>query len=136
MKGEVLGIEQANDDLQAELRRMGSLSERFVTQALISVSAQTLPMVPIATSFLVNSEYRKVEKGRRGYAGEIGYGAEYAIYVHEAEGSLKGQPRPKRNGVDQGNYWDPDGEPGFLAKGVEAFIEDELDGLIRKELGR
>lgn len=131
MKAEVTGIEEANDKLTAELRKLGRLSERFVTKSLISISAQTLPMIPIDTGFLANSEYRKVKEFLGGYEGEIGYGAFYAPYVHDAPGTLKGQPRPDGNGV----YWGPDGEPGFLAKGVEAFIEDELDRLIKEELG-
>jgi len=132
MKAEITGIDAANDALQNELRKVGKLSERFVTKSLISISAQTLPMIPIDTSFLANSEYRKVAKRGEGYEGEIGYGAEYATYVHEAPGVLAGQPRPDGNGV----YWGPDGEPGFLAKGVDFFIEDDLDRLIREELGK
>lgn len=131
MKAEVTGIEAANDKLTAELRKMGRLSERFVTKALISVSANTAPMVPIDTSFLLNSEYRKVMKRFGGFEGELGFGAHYAPYVHEAPGTLKGQPRADGSG----NYWDPDGEPQFLAKGVEAFIADDLDALLRQELG-
>lgn len=145
MKAEVTGIDEANDKLTAELRKMGRLSERFVTKSLISISAQTLPMIPIDTGFLVNSEYRKVKEFLGGYEGEIGYGAFYAPYVHDAPGTLKGQPRADfgktREGISfgggtgQGEYWGPDGEPGFLAKGVEAFVEDELDRLIQQELG-
>lgn len=135
MRAEVTGIDEANAKLQGELKKLGRLSERFVTKSMISISAQTLPMIPIDTSFLVNSEYRKVKERLGGYEGEIGYGAFYAAYVHDAPGTLKGQPRPDRDGIEQGVYWGPDGEPGFLAKGVEAFIEDELDALIRQELG-
>ena len=131
MKAEVTGIDEANAKLQGELKKLTRLSERFVTKSMISISAQTLPMIPIDTSFLVNSEYRKVEANGAGFEGEIGYGAPYAPYVHEAPGTLMGQPRPDGQGV----YWGPDGEPGFLAKGVEAFIEDELDRLIQEELG-
>lgn len=131
MKAEVTGIEEANKRLNDEVKKLGRLSERFVTKAMISISAQTVPMIPIDTGFLVNSEYRKVRKVGDGFEGEIGYGAEYAPYVHEAPGTLKGQPRPGGNG----EYWGPDGEPEFLAKGVESFIEDELDRIIREELG-
>lgn len=131
MKAEVTGIEAANDKLTNELRKMGRLSELFVTKALISVSANTAPMVPIDTSFLLNSEYRKVTKRFGGFEGVLGFGAHYAPYVHEAPGTLKGQPRANGNG----KYWDPDGEPQFLAKGVEAFIADDLDAILRQELG-
>lgn len=145
MNAEVTGVDEANAKLTAELKKMGRLSERFVTKAMISISAQTLPMVPVDTSFLANSEYRKIKKRFDGWEGEIGYGAEYAAWVHEMPGTLKGQPRADfgktaggvafGGGTGQGNYWDPDGEPQFLAKGMQAFVEDELDALIRKELG-
>ena len=128
---EVTGLEKANMALSNELKRLGHLSERFVTKSMISISAQTLPMIPIDTGFLANSEFRRVTKRGEGYEGEIGYGALYATFVHAAPGILKGVPRPNGNG----NFWDPDGEPEFLAKGVQAFIEDELDALIRQELG-
>jgi hypothetical protein len=132
MRVEVTGIEAANKKLEDELQKLGNnLSERFVTKSMIAISAQTLPMIPIDTSFLVNSEYRKVDKWFDGFVGEIGYGAFYAPYVHDAPGTLTGEPRPDGKGV----YWGPDGEPGFLAKGVQAFIEDELDRLIQEELG-
>ena len=131
MTSEVTGIEEANRKLEAELSRMVRLSERFVTKSIVAISAQTLPMIPIDTSFLVNSEYRKVDKLFDGFVGKIGYGAFYAAYVHDAPGTLTGQPRANGQSV----YWGPDGEPGFLAKGVQAFIEDELDRLIQEELG-
>lgn len=145
MKAEVTGVDEANKKLQAELGKMVRLSEKFVTKSMISISAQTVPMIPVDTGFLVNSEYRKVKTFLGGYEGEIGYGAFYAPYVHDAPGTLKGQPRADfgktREGVSfgggtgKGNYWDPDGEPGFLAKGLDAFIEDDLDRLIKQELG-
>ena len=145
MKAEVTGIEAANKRLNEEVVKLGRLSERFVVKSMISISAQTVPMIPVDTSFLLNSEYRKVRKVGDGFEGEIGYGASYAPYVHEAPGTLKGQPRAHfgktREGVEfgggtgVGNYWDPDAEPKFLEKGVMAFVEDELDALIRKELG-
>lgn len=135
MKAEVTGIEAANAKLQGELKKLGRLSERFVTKAMTAISAQTLPMIPMDTGDLMNSEYRKVKERLGGYEGEIGYGAFYAAYVHDAPGTLMGEPRPKRDGIEQGDYWGPDGEPGFLAKGVEAFIEDELDRIIQEELG-
>lgn len=131
MKAEVTGLDAANDKLTAELRKVGRLSERFVTKALISVSANTAPMVPIDTSFLINSEYRKVTDRFGGFEGELGYGANYAPYVHEAPGTLKGEPRANGNG----DYWDPDGEPQFLAKGVDAFIAEDMDAILRQEFG-
>ena len=136
MKAEVTGIEEANKRLNDEVKKLGRLSERFVTKAMISISAQTVPMIPIDTGFLVNSEFRKVRQVSDGFEGEIGYGAEYAAAVHDSDGYAKGKGIPRDpEDPSRGDYWDPDAEPRFLEKGLEAFIEDELDALIRKELG-
>lgn len=136
MKAEVTGIEAANKRLSDEVKKLGRLSERFVVKSMISISAQTVPMIPVDTGFLVNSEYRKVRQVGDGFEGEIGYGAEYADEVHEARGATKGLGIARDpDNPSRGDYWDPDGEPQFLAKGVEYFIEDELDRIIREELG-
>lgn len=136
MRAEVTGIEAANKRLNEEVLKLGRLSERFVVKSMISISAQTVPMIPVDTGFLLNSEYRKVRKVGDGFEGEIGYGAEYAAEVHEAKGTAKGKGIPRDpDNPSRGDYWDPDGEPQFLEKGLDAFIEDELDALIMRELG-
>ena len=137
MKAEVTGINEANAALTKALGKVsGPLSERFVTKAVISVEANSLQYVPIDTSFLANSAYRKVTQKGEGFEGEMGYGAEYAAAVHEAPGTLKGTNTPRgAKGSGRGNVWDPTGEPGFLAKGVEDFIAEDLDKLLQQEFG-
>ena len=53
----------------------------------------------------------------------------YAAYVHDATGKLKGQPRA--NG--RGDYWSPHGEPEFLKKAIEEK-RDQVVEIIRREL--
>lgn len=48
----------------------------------------------------------------------VGYTSKYALFVHEnKEARLKGQPRP--SGV--GNYWGPNGQPGYLLEPFRAM---------------
>lgn len=93
---------------------------------LLQGSQLSLLMTPQDTGFLANSLYKpRVE----GTTGQVGFMAEYAQWVHEMPGTLKGYPRGHfgrtRAGVDfgggteRGNYWDPNGEPHWLTKGFE-----------------
>lgn len=65
----------------------------------------------------------------------VGYqGCNYAIFVHEASGKLKGQPRTGNHPdgtPKKGNYWDPNGEPKFLEKTAR-----ELSPLIAQQIVR
>ena len=125
-------FDEINQAFQAQLDRIaGPLTERAVTMTLITVEGNTAPMVPIATSALVNSMYRRTEPTGIGWRGEVGFGANYAAAVHEKPGTLlgTGTPRyPRRLGV----VWGPNGQPQFLAKGVENTIPD-LPAILREE---
>lgn len=95
-------------------------------------------MTPIDTSFLVNSHFHLMRDTRSGMSVIYGYMAEYAGWVHDAPGKLKGEPRKHfgktREGVafgggtEKGQYWDPNAEPEFLRKGFE---EEGLEEIIR-----
>lgn len=104
--------------------------ERGVTAALMTGQAFASLLTPVDTSFLINSQFReiKVDKEKR-VVGTVGYTAHYASAVHGMSGKLKGQPRGHfgktkdgkefGGGTGNGNYWDPQAEPGFLTKGFE-----------------
>jgi len=84
------------------------------------VLSRSNPRVPREYSNLVASGFvRKAQKDPN--AVEVGYGAAYAVYVHEnLQQKLKGKPRRSGKGV----YWGPKGEPRFLAK---ALAESQRD---------
>lgn len=137
MRADVEGVDEANRAIADELKKVGQLSRRFVTKAAISIEANTMPYVPVDTSTLLNSSYREVTQKGPGFEGKMGYGVDYAGYVHDAPGTLKGTntPRdPKQPG--RGNFWDPTGEPDFLTKGVQDFVEHDLDKILRDEMGQ
>lgn len=91
-------------------------------------------MTPVAaTSNLINSQFQEMMVNGTRITGRVGYSANYAVYVHEAKGTLKGKPRPASQGG--GNYWDPSGEPQFLTKGANDE-RDNVDAAILRELSK
>lgn len=59
-------------------------AQRAVTVALIIGAGYAANLTPIDTSFLINGQYRKVDKAPMGgYTGLIGYTASYAAAVHD-----------------------------------------------------
>jgi hypothetical protein len=88
-----------------------------ITQALILGASEASAMTPRATSTLINSQFKLVEKIGDRIVGTVGYTAEYALAVHEAPGKLQGLNLPRPDG--KGVYWGPSGEPEFLRKGFE-----------------
>lgn len=110
------GFRQTRAKLRRTMGRIeGAVTERTLLEVLIIGSGRASMLTPIDTGNLINSQYRRIERGPFGAWGRVGYTAAYASAVHAASGELDGQPRP--NG--RGNYWDPAGEPGFLEKGFD-----------------
>lgn len=103
-----------------------------VTELLITAQGFATLMTPADTGNLRNSQYRIVEPYAGGVKGRIGYTARYAAAVHAASGKLKGQPR--RTGTRTGNYWDPAGEPEFLAKAFEGSNLATLDAIVKRRM--
>lgn len=125
------GFDEVNRRFKELMQHVRSdMSERAITQCLITVGSYAATMTPIATSTLLNSQYRKVEVTLNRVTGEIGYGASYAVFVHQAPGKLMGTKTP-RHPKSFGYVWDPDGEPGFLAKGVELMVENDLMRIVK-----
>lgn len=116
------GLDRASARLTEELTKVGKQnSEKFVTLALKMIEAQTAPYVPVDTSLLLNSAFSTTRKLRGstkmpGMVGEFGYGAEYAVFVHE------GGPK---------NWQKSGASDRFLELGVEAFIMDDLGKLLQ-----
>ncbi len=125
----------------------GPMTEKCLTTILIIGGGYADALTPMDLGTLVNSRFRLVEKVDGGWQGRYGYTAEYAKWVHEMPGTLRGQPRahfgvtsnrsefgPKMSqafggGSETGNYWDSSlgsgkGEPQWLTKGFER------DGLV------
>ncbi|PHS13473.1 MAG: hypothetical protein COA78_06970 [Blastopirellula sp.] len=112
----------------------GLKTERAMTQMLIQAGAYSAELTPIATSFLLNSQYREVRLTMEGWRGEIGYGANYAASVHGASGKNKGKS-VSRTPARLGFVWGPSAEPQFLDKGVMLMIKTDADSILRGAYG-
>lgn len=138
----VRGIKEAVRDTDMLIDSIASIrAERAVTVALSIGGAYATMLTPIDTSNLANSQYRRVNINGKVVVGVVGYTARYALWVHEAPGKLKGQPRAHfgktaegkefGGGTGNGNYWDPKAEPQFLRKGFENN-RARIDAAVRK----
>lgn len=129
----IRGVEQAKRNLD---RIIGDIQGRKVVRAiksaLLIVAPEAARMTPVAkSSVLINSQFQEVMVNGTRITGRVGYSANYAVYVHEAKGTLKGKPRPLSQGG--GNYWDPAGKPQFLKKAGDE-TRNAVDAVIKKEL--
>ena len=116
----VSGIDQAKKNYSRLVDEVSRRKNPRVMQQVLDVGATNAALItPVDTSFLINSQFKRQFYRGDNLFGQVGYTANYARYVSESSGKLKGQARQKRNGRSQGNYWDPNGEPDFLRKGFE-----------------
>lgn len=128
----IRGIEQAKRNLDRIIGDVqGRKVVRAIKSALLIVAPEAARMTPVAISNLINSQFQEVMVNGTRITGRVGYAANYAVYVHEAKGTLKGKPRPASQGG--GNYWDPSGEPQFLKKAGDE-TRSAVDASIKKEL--
>lgn len=104
-------------------------AQLMVNNMLVKAAEYSAIYTPVANSILINSQFRRIEDNGGKIIGEIGYGADYAVYVHEAPGKLKGlgvYRYPKRLGI----VWSPNGEPQFLEKGVNEMLQEDSQEII------
>lgn len=102
---------------------------RALKSATYIIRTESATITPIETSTLINSQFDTIEVNGTRVTGKVGYSANYALYVHNASGKLKGQPRPSGKGV----YWGPHAEPKFLTKAAEK-TKDLVDKAIKAEM--
>lgn len=113
----IKGVEKVKANLKKTFKDIDGTRTHAAVHALLSeIKAESDTKTPIDTSFLVNSSYLpKIFKHSDSTRGYVGYMAEYAKWVHDKPGTLKGELRP----MNKGTYWAPDGEPQFLLKAGE-----------------
>lgn len=150
----VRGIQASKQGLDALVNDIqGRRAPRAVQSASIIIGSEAAVLTPIDTSTLINSQFRELMVNGTMVTGRVGYSADYAVYVHNAPGKLKGKPRehfgrtanhsefgPKQSkefggGTRTGNYWDPHAEPHFLTKGA-ANAKDAVIAVVHKEMSR
>lgn len=124
----VKGIDRVKRGFRVRVESIsGPMTERAVYNVLQTGGAYADMMTPVDTSNLINSRYApQIEQREGGTTGRVGYTAAYAAAVHGMSGKLKGRERPGGNG----QYWDPDAEPGFLDKGFEQ-VKPEIPAILK-----
>jgi hypothetical protein len=135
MGGKLLGVKQAQNKLDALIGEIQSRNVvAAITAASIIISTEAASMTPIATSTLINSQYRTIDINGTRVTGRIGYSASYALYVHNAPGTLLGKGVPRTGKLKgKGNVWSKTGEPQFLSKAVKN-TKQLVDNAIRREM--
>lgn len=100
----------------------------------VKVQEYSAMRVPVDTGNLANSQYLEIRNLPNGFQAGIGYTANYAGFVHEAAGTLRGQEVPRTGKGSTGNYWDgyggDQGEPKFLDKAVDEMARDDLQDIL------
>ena len=66
---------------------------RAIKSAMFIIGAESALMTPMDTGTLVNSQFQETMINGTRITGRIGYSANYAVYVHNASGIMKGLPR-------------------------------------------
>src|SRR5690554_2560680 len=128
----VMGGDEIRRRFSREIGRIrGRMTEETITRMLIVAAGYASAMTPIATSSLINSQYRHVSTTINGARGEVGYGANYAEHVHNAPGALLGTGTP-RYPARLGTVWGPNAEPEFLTKAFERDGRSDIEALIRE----
>lgn len=126
------------------------MTEQTVTAVLIIGGGHADALTPVELGTLVNSRFRHVQKTADGWSGQYGYTAEYAGWVHNMPGTLRGKPRSSVESFktgkgtvafagDTGNFWDSalgpgKGEPQWLVKGFERDGLDDIKAVIKKSM--
>lgn len=115
VKVEIEGMARVLARLNAAHGRSANVTMKTLFTAGLLVQRQAMKYTPVEYGFLRASAFtRRAQDGS--LAVEVGYGARYAVYVHEnTRMKLRGKPRP--SGL--GTYWNP-GTAKFLHR---AFVE-------------
>lgn len=125
----IKGIDRVRANLKRTFRDIEETKTHAAVHALLSeIKAESDAKTPVDTSFLVNSSYLpKIYKQGNVTVGYVGYMAEYAMWVHDMPGTLKGQPRSG----NRGTYWAPDGDPKFL-ENAGIYVDSIADRILRE----
>lgn len=128
----IKGIKEAQRRLDAVVEDVRTRKAvTAVKRASNEIANAAALMTPIGIGNLMNSQTTDVMVNGTRITGRIIYSANYAVYVHNARGIMKGLPRPESKGG--GRYWDPAGEPKFLTKAAEQ-TRRQVDEIIKKEM--
>lgn len=128
MSVRVDGLGEAVKQLNIVLNRKRNLTQAGLKEAGLMIQREAQKMTPVETGKLRSSAYTRKAMGG-GIAVEVGFSAEYALWVHENMDVNGGYPR--RSGI--GVIWGPKGEPMFLEKAFR-MIEPQIAAIVARKL--
>ena len=121
MAVEVEGMDELNRALAELSPEVTKEVEAGIYAGGLVIQAEAQKNTPVEFGNLRGSAY--TQRAMIGSGVEVGYSAEYAIYVHEnMEQTLAGESR--QSGL--GTYWNPGG-PKFLERAVNEKADEVLD---------
>lgn len=138
MTVKVKGIDHMLRNLNRVIQQTEGNTRNGLSKAGLFIKAEAVERAPVEFGTLRQSAFSQLSA--ISFNGQpvvtVGFTAKYAAYVHEAPMKLKGQPRPKRSGIQAGSgvYWQG-GENKFLEKAVKLNIREIL-GIIQREAAK
>lgn len=131
----IKNIKKVTGNLNRKIKDIKNRSIKGLTVAALQIRKDSQLKTPVDEGNLRASAYTETSRTSTGARATIGYTAEYAAWVHEAPGTLKGKPRPKKAGsnANRGFFWDPQNraEPKFLQKAAFGNEKKILETIIK-----
>lgn len=128
MSIKVFGVGKAVSELNHIIREKRKLVLAGMKEAGLLVQRNAQKRVPVEQGKLRASAYTRNAMDRS-FGVEVGFSAEYALWVHENIEVNAGKKRSSGRGV----YWGPAGEPKFLEKAFND-IKPEIPEIIARRL--
>lgn len=128
MSVKVEGLGRAVDEMNKLLKKKTDLTLAGLKEAGLMIQREAQKIVPVESGKLRSSAYtRKAMDGR--LAVEVGFSAEYALWVHENMDVNGGYPRRSGRGV----IWGPKGEPMYLEKAFR-IVQPQISEIVARKL--
>lgn len=108
----VKGTDEVLRNINAAVKKMKGNVEAGLLFGAGYLKKESQKLTPVVTSYLRNSAYVKPYKKRKKVGAEVGYTADYAVYVHEdaekekRRAARRGTPHPKGRVIrSHVGYW-------------------------------
>ena len=115
---QILGVKKVVANMRRHYAKIALQHEAGLKAAGLVFQGESQRLVPIDTGNLRASAFTRKSGSGFNVDVNVGYTANYALFVHEAPMTLKGQKRQKPS---KGRYWDPQGRATnrFMTKAID-----------------
>lgn len=127
---QTVGLQEVVTSLAGKIKAIDGATPGGLLAGGLIVQREAQAHVPVEYGHLRGSAYTR-KTPENDHVVEVGFSADYALYVHENLEKHAGEPR--RSGL--GVLWGPDGEPKFLEKAVSTKSDDIVEAVrVRAEM--